>query len=142
MADIDRTPVRDGAFSGCIDRRTLLLGATGAVAAAGFAAPVGAAGDAISVDGCPALIRDTTLSSLKGLNKASTKRRSAKIASSTPASALISRTSMVMGMPITSSVRRRPLAEMRLLQGVRKGPAVRNARIGGAGHDIDACALR
>jgi D-alanyl-D-alanine carboxypeptidase len=62
MPDVDVTPVADAAVSRGVDRRTLLLGATGALAAAGLATPVAAIGDATSVLGSasridPALAR-------------------------------------------------------------------------------------
>jgi D-alanyl-D-alanine carboxypeptidase len=47
--DVDLTPLADGSSSGSVDRRTLLLGAAGGLAAAGFAWPARAEGFATSV---------------------------------------------------------------------------------------------
>src|SRR3954454_21114771 len=49
MPDVDLATVADGALGRPVDRRTLLLGATGAVAAAGLSAPMRAAGQATSL---------------------------------------------------------------------------------------------
>jgi D-alanyl-D-alanine carboxypeptidase len=48
MSDVDLAPVADAAASRSVDRRTLLLGAAGAVAAAGLPWPARAAGHATS----------------------------------------------------------------------------------------------
>jgi D-alanyl-D-alanine carboxypeptidase len=49
MPDVELAPVADGTGSGSIDRRTLLVGAAGALAAAGLNRPARAAGSATSV---------------------------------------------------------------------------------------------
>jgi D-alanyl-D-alanine carboxypeptidase len=48
MPDLDPAPVEDGATSRTVDRRTLLLGAAGTLAAAGLSGPARAVGDATS----------------------------------------------------------------------------------------------
>src|SRR5687767_6483365 len=49
MPDIESVPVADGAASRFLDRRTLLVGAAGALTAAGLGLPERAAGSATSV---------------------------------------------------------------------------------------------
>ena len=49
IADVDPEPFGDGAASRSVDRRTLLLGAAGALAAIGFPWPARAAGHATSL---------------------------------------------------------------------------------------------
>jgi D-alanyl-D-alanine carboxypeptidase len=49
MPDVELAPVADGSGSRSIDRRTLLVGAAGALAAAGLSGPARAAGSATSV---------------------------------------------------------------------------------------------
>jgi D-alanyl-D-alanine carboxypeptidase len=49
MLDVQPTPGADGVASGSIDRRTLLVGTAGALAAVGLSGPAGAAGSATSV---------------------------------------------------------------------------------------------
>jgi D-alanyl-D-alanine carboxypeptidase len=49
MPDRELAPVADGAGSRAVDRRTLLVGAAGAVAAAGLSGPAGAVGRARSI---------------------------------------------------------------------------------------------
>jgi len=49
MPDVELTPVGDGAASHSVDRRTLMVGAAGTVAAAGLSGPARAAADAVSL---------------------------------------------------------------------------------------------
>src|SRR3954454_18865047 len=49
MLDVGLAPVADGAASRFVDRRTLLVGAAGALAAAGLSGPARAAGSAASL---------------------------------------------------------------------------------------------
>jgi len=49
MPDVELTPVGDGAASHSVDRRTLMVGAAGTVAAAGLSGPARAAGSATSL---------------------------------------------------------------------------------------------
>jgi D-alanyl-D-alanine carboxypeptidase len=49
MPDVELTPVSDGTAGHSVDRRTLLVGAAGALAAAGLSAPARAAGSAPSL---------------------------------------------------------------------------------------------
>ena len=49
MSDGNFAPIADGAQSHAVDRRTLLVGAAGALAAAALSAPARAAGSATSV---------------------------------------------------------------------------------------------
>ena len=53
MPDVDLDPYADGAASRAVDRRTLLLGAAGALAAVGLSGPARAAGHATSVAARP-----------------------------------------------------------------------------------------
>ena len=55
MPDVRLAPVANGAASRAVDRRTLLVGAAGAVAAAGLGGPARAAGPPSLAAGGPAL---------------------------------------------------------------------------------------
>jgi D-alanyl-D-alanine carboxypeptidase len=61
MPDGDLAPVADGAASRAVDRRTLLVGAAGALAAGALSAPARAAGSATSVPAASAPRFDPTL---------------------------------------------------------------------------------
>jgi D-alanyl-D-alanine carboxypeptidase len=61
MPDVDLAPMADGAASRSLDRRTLLVGAAGVLAAAGLSGPARAAGHAASLAARPGLRFDPGL---------------------------------------------------------------------------------